>query len=118
MTKAIKFYIGGIIICFLHISASAQLSTDSVKVKIPEKIYGKNKVLKSNEYYLEQMELWKKEIDKDPKNADAWYNYYRANRNAYIKGEEGDSQKTKGISRFDRLKGIVDGMEKNVPNSF
>ncbi|MGZ4057937.1 MAG: hypothetical protein ACXVPU_02870 [Bacteroidia bacterium] len=64
------------------------------------------------------MDLWKKEIDKNPKNADAWYNYYRANRNAYIKGEEGDSQKAKGITRFDRLKNIVDGMEKNVPNSF
>ena len=60
------------------------------------------------------MGLWEKEIGKNPKNADAWYNYYRANRNAYIKGEEGDSQKAKGISRFDRLKNIIEGMEKNV----
>lgn len=86
--------------------------------QVPEKIYGKNKVLKPNDYYLQQIPLWKNEIDKNPKNADAWFNYYRANRNAYIKGEEDNSQKSKGISRFDRLKNIVDEMEKQVPNSY
>ncbi len=84
----------------------------------PEKIYGKNKILKPNEYYLQQMDLWKVEIEKDSSNADAWYNYYRASRNAYIKGEEDNSQKSKGISRFDRLKNIVNEMEKQVPNSY
>ncbi len=75
-------------------------------------------MLKPNDYYLQQIPLWKNEIDKNPKNADAWFNYYRANRNAYIKGEEDNSQKSKGISRFDRLKNIVDEMEKQVPNSY
>lgn len=84
----------------------------------PEKIYGKNKVLRPNEYYLQQIPLWKKEVDKNPKNADAWLNYYRANRNAYIKGEEDNSQKSKGVSRFDRLKNIVDEMEMQVPDSY
>lgn len=84
----------------------------------PEKIYGKNKVLKPNEYYLEQIPLWKTELEKNPKNADAWLNYYRANRNAYIKGEEDNSQKSKGVSRFDRLKNIVDEMERQVPNTY
>lgn len=89
-----------------------------LSAQVPEKIYGKNKVLKPNEYYLEQMELWKLEVNKDLRNADAWYNYYRASRNAYIKGEEDNSQKSKGISRFDRLKNIVDEMEKQVPDSY
>lgn len=84
----------------------------------PEKIYGKNKLLKPNEYYLQQIPLWKKQVDKNPKNADAWLNYYRSNRNAYIKGEEDNSQKSKGVSRFDRLKNIVDEMERQVPNSY
>ncbi|MFL5764299.1 MAG: hypothetical protein ACJ77K_10205 [Bacteroidia bacterium] len=83
----------------------------------PEKIYGKNKVLHSNEYYLEQKELLKKETEKDPENANAWYNYYRADRNAYIVGEETDSLNTKGVNRFSRLQKIVDEMEKNVPQS-
>ena len=76
-----------------------------------KKYMEKNKVLKPNEYYLQQIELWKLEVEKDSKNADAWYNYYRASRNAYIKGEEDDSQKAKGISRFNRLKNIVDEMK-------
>lgn len=84
----------------------------------PEKIYGKNIVLKSNDYYLQQKELWKAETQKNPKNADAWYNYYRADRNAYIVGEETDSLNTKGINRFHRLEKIVMEMEKHVPNSF
>jgi hypothetical protein len=84
----------------------------------PEKIYGKNQVLKTNEYYLQQMDLWKKETEKDPKNADAWYNYYRSSRNAYIVGEEGDKKESKGLSRFGRLKNIVLEMEKNVPGSY
>lgn len=90
----------------------------NILAQVPEKIYGKNKVLKSNEYYLQQIPLWKSEIDKNPKNADAWYNYYRANRNAYIKGEEDDSQKSKGVSRFNRLKNIVEEMERQVPNTY
>lgn len=90
----------------------------NLTAQVPEKIYGKNKVLKSNDYYLEQIALWKKEVEKNPKNADAWYNYYRANRNAYIKGEEDNSQKSKGLTRFDRLKNIVIDMEKQVPNSY
>lgn len=57
-------------------------------------------------------------MDKNPQNADAWYNYYLANRNAYVKGEEDNSQKSKGATRFERLKNIVDEMEKQVPNTY
>jgi hypothetical protein len=84
----------------------------------PEPIFGKNKMLHSNEYYLEQKALWKKETEKDPKNANAWYYYYRADRNAYIVGEETDSLNTKGINRFERLKKTVSEMEKQVPESY
>lgn len=94
------------------------LITESAVAQKPEKIYGKNRVLKTNEYYLQQMELWKKETDKDPKNAEAWYNYYRADRNAYIVGEEKDSLRSKGINRFERLQKIVLDMEKQVPDSY
>ena len=105
-------------ILFLLTSVLCIVITTNSLAQTPQKIYGKNKVLKSNEYYLQQIPLWKIEVDKNPKNADAWFNYYRANRNAYIKGEEDNSQQSKGISRFDRLKNIVDEMEKQVPNSY
>ncbi len=64
--------------------------------QVAEKIYGKNKVLKPNSYYLNQLELWKIETEKNPTNPDAWYNFYRASRNAYIKGDEDNSQHSKG----------------------
>lgn len=106
------------IILILLTSILFIVSAGVALAQLPEKIYGKNKVLKPNDYYLQQIPLWKKEVDKNPENAEAWFNYYRANRNAYIKGEEDNSQKSKGGSRFDRLKSIVDEMEMNVPNSY
>ncbi|HQQ94675.1 MAG TPA: hypothetical protein PLQ93_08985 [Bacteroidia bacterium] len=84
----------------------------------PETIYGKNKVLKPNAYYLQQADLWKLETEKDPKNANAWLNYYRASRNAYVQGEDDDSPETKGQKRFMRLNHIVEDMEKQVPDSY
>lgn len=84
----------------------------------PEKIYGKNQVLKPNSYYLEQIPLWRKIVDEHPQNAAAWLNYYRASRNAYIKGEEGNAQGNKGEKRFLRLQNIVTEMEQQVPDSY
>lgn len=107
--KNILFILTSFLVVFISTKTMAQT---------PEKIYGKNKVLKPNDYYLHQIPLWKKEVEENPKNADAWLNYYRANRNAYIKGEEDNSQKSKGTSRFERLKTIVEEMEKQVPNSY
>lgn len=86
--------------------------------QVAEKIYGKNKVLKPNSYYLNQLELWKIETEKNPTNPDAWYNFYRASRNAYIKGEEDNSQHSKGKNRFERLQLIVNKMEVYVPDSY
>lgn len=47
----------------------------------PEKVYGNARQHKSIGYYKEQSLAWKREIDKNPKDAAAWYNYYYANRN-------------------------------------
>jgi hypothetical protein len=84
----------------------------------PERMYGKNRVLKSNTYYLEQIAAWEALVRKHPENADAWLNYYRASRNAYIVGEETDSLNTKGGNRFSRLRSILDRMQLHVPESF
>ena len=37
---------------------------------------------KAHSYYVEQVELWWKEIEKDKTNEMSWYNYFRANRNS------------------------------------
>lgn len=86
--------------------------------QVPEKIHGKNKRLMPNAYYVEQVGLWRAEVAKEPQNAEAWYNYYRASRNAYIKGDEQENKDTRGTGRFGRLQGIVDSMAVRVPESF
>ena len=48
--------------------------------KKPEKVLRIVYEMKSDDWYREQAKLWKKEIDKNPKNAEAWHNYYNAVR--------------------------------------
>ncbi len=43
------------------------LYATNMQAQVPEKIYGKNKVMKPNEYYIQQLGLWKKEVDSNPK---------------------------------------------------
>lgn len=46
----------------------------------PETVYGFAKERKEESWYQTQLQLWKKETEKAPANANAWYNYYRAGR--------------------------------------
>lgn len=46
----------------------------------PEKVYSIVQELRSNDWYKTQSELWKKETEKNKKNAEAWYYYFSANR--------------------------------------
>lgn len=81
----------------------------------PEPIYSFARVLHPAEWYEQQVKAWKKEIDKNPKNAYAWYNYYRANRNLL------NAHQTVQLSqaeRWKKLQGIVNDMEKKVPDSY
>jgi hypothetical protein len=80
-----------------------------------EPIQSITKLPMSNEYYTQQAQLWKAELDKNNTNTQAWFNYYRANRYMQIAGE---NDTVRGNSRFDRLKSIIDEMEKKIPDSF
>jgi len=65
-----------------------------------------------NEWYIEQATLWKKEIDKNPTNTEAWYNYYNANRYAnYIKTIDTKSKKEK-------LNKIIEDMSNAIPETY
>lgn len=46
----------------------------------PETVYGIAKERREESWYLTQLQLWKKELDANAKNANAWYNYYKASR--------------------------------------
>ena len=53
----------------------------------PEKIYTTDRVNLSEEYYREQVELWKVEIEKDKGGKETWLNYFMANYALYQKGK-------------------------------
>ena len=80
----------------------------------PEKVYSFVKVDKPAKWYKEQSELWKKEIDKNSKNSNAWYNYYLAMR--YYK-RSADTSELRGHKEINLLD-ILNQMEKKVPNSY
>ena len=82
----------------------------------PEKVYSIVKTVKPFDWYLSQAVLWKKEIDQNRKNADAWLNFYTANRMAgKINKEAWEKKKGPGYMETDE---IVKEMEKEVPGSF
>lgn len=99
MSRKIQFFL--LVILPVTLSAAPQ----------PEKVLRIVYEMRSNEWYQEQAALWKKEIEKNPQNTDAWYNYYNANRYAHF--EEMTSQ-----DREAKLQGIIDKMEKAIPGTY
>jgi len=78
----------------------------------PQKVYRIVYEMRPNEWYVEQAELWKKEIDKNPKNTEAWYNYYNAVRYArFVETIDTQDKKT-------RLEKIIDDMGKAIPGTY
>ncbi len=81
----------------------------------PEPIYSFATELKPVTWYSQQAIAWKKEIDKNSKNAYAWYNYYRATRNL---ARLDTSDNRAGKDKWAAEKKIVEEMGKVVPESF
>ncbi len=65
-----------------------------------------------NEWYLAQQKIWKREIEKNPRNAEAWHNYYNAVR--YARFEETIDTP----SKKERLSQIIRDMEQAIPDSY
>jgi hypothetical protein len=78
----------------------------------PENVYRIVYEMRPNEWYVKQAELWKKEIEKNPKNTKAWYNYYNANR--YARYTETIDTKEKQA----RLKKIIEDMGEAIPGTY
>lgn len=83
----------------------------------PQVILGIAKEVKSAEYYQEQIQLWKKETEKTPTNAHAWYNYYRASR-AYEQKSEPEVWATDQTIILKRLESVVGEAKRAVGSSF
>lgn len=85
----------------------------TINAQQPQTVYSIVKDLHEVSWYETQLKLWKKEIDKNEKNANAWYNYYfssRALRNL---------TKDETTNYYDSLcNDIAEQAYKKLPNSF
>lgn len=81
----------------------------------PQTVYSIVKDRQEFSWYETQANLWKQEVEKDSKNANAWYNYYAANR-AMRNLSHSNPEKQKSYQ--DLCIQIVEDAYKEVPNSF
>lgn len=94
---------------FFLLSGIAQLVAQK-----PEKIYGNAREYRSLAYYKEQVIAWKREVDKNPKDANAWYNYYYATRNIMYN----DTVVRYAKERSEAVNRLVEEMGKQIPDSY
>lgn len=66
---------------------------------------------KSQSWYLEQAQLWEKQLQQNSTNALAWKYFYQAKRNVFLLNENGPISKS-------NLDSVVNALEKALPNSF
>lgn len=78
----------------------------------PEKVYRIVYEIYPNEWYVQQAGLWKKEIDKNPQNAEAWLNYYNAVRYARF------TETIETEEKQQKLKKIIEEMGKVLPDTY
>jgi hypothetical protein len=101
----------GFILLLMHSACTAQEQPATGK---PEKIHFIRKVgIKPHEWYVRQAALWKKEIDKNPKHAEAWQNYYLATEYSYF-----DYHHSAAEGKEPKLDSIITEMGKAVPDSY
>lgn len=81
----------------------------------PEPVFGIAKQQKPTEWYIQQAQLWKREVEKNNLNAEAWKYYYQSNRNISYTGDGSESIVT-GMT--DSLNGILTKMKEVLPDSY
>lgn len=87
----------------------------TVTAQQPETVYGFAKEQREAGWYLTQLQLWKAETVKDPKNGNAWYNYYRAARALRNLSYDDEAK----LAEYRKLcPAIVDEAMKAAPDSF
>lgn len=91
------------------------LTLQAQKTTKPETIQSFAKVRLPIEWYKTQLKLWKAEVDKNQKNAEAWYNYFKVQRILHRLDE--DDKRTHEVKEKE-LTQIVEDMSKAIPNTF
>ncbi|MDH4472948.1 MAG: hypothetical protein QE487_10085 [Fluviicola sp.] len=80
----------------------------------PETVYGIAKERREESWYLTQLNGWKKILDSDKTNAEAWYNYYKASRALRNISETDETRK----KYSDLCTQIVTDAYATIPNTF
>ncbi len=96
----------------LLIFTSSTLLCSKPQNDTPQKVYRIVYEVRSDAWYATQANLWKKEIEKNPKNTEAWHNYYNAVRYASF-AETIDTK-----SKQEKLQKIIDDMGKAIPGTY
>ena len=76
----------------------------------PEKVYRFIYVQKSMDWYVEQAQLWKKEIEKRPNDPEVWYNYFMATKYTYWRGDLPTYKH--------KMDSLLSEMSRKIPNSY
>ena len=91
-------------------TAHTAWAQENTEKEVPQKVETPVKVEHSVEWYKTQERLWKAEIDKNPKNEEAWKNYYYAVR---YKGWYEDIPNEAAV-----LTSIIEDMGKAIPDTY
>lgn len=97
-----------IVTCFIFLLTFSGIQYGKATLSHPEKIYSITRVSKPYSYYEVQAKLWKKEVEKNQSNPDAWFNYFQAARYANLFSD--------GAQPFN-LEGIVAQLPAVIPNA-
>ena len=92
------------------LTAHTAWAQENTEKEVPQKVETPVKVEHSAEWYKTQERLWKAEIDKNPKNEEAWKNYYYAVR---YKGWYEDIPNEAAV-----LTSIIEDMGKAIPDTY
>ncbi|WP_157491640.1 hypothetical protein [Flammeovirga sp. SJP92] len=82
-----------------------------------QEILGIAKETKTKEYYQQQSELWKGKTQKEPQNANAWYNYYKAMRAFYQRDDMSTWNNDRGAI-FVKLQPIINASKKHIGQKY
>lgn len=94
-------------ILFVCLSFGITMHAQTTK---PEKIYPITREMHDVAWYTSQSAAWEAEVKKNPKNADAWFNYYRSTRYKILFGD--------GAGLKEKQEEIVTAAGKEISESY
>lgn len=101
---------------YLFTALMLMLAAATTWAEKPEPVHSIVKEIKPYDWYAGQAELWNLELEKDPKNLDAWLNFYTANRMASL--VDFDSFAASEADYLRNLDTILAEVERNIPGTY